>query len=143
MKTEILNRLLRDRKAKRQFALLTDLGSGAQAMVYADETHGDLAVDDGMRQAAMDAIRDDRNSTYECAAGEVFVQVYNPPLRMIIIGGVHIAQPLARMAGVAGYDVTIVDPRGSFASGDRFPGVDLITEWPDEAILTIGSRSAS
>ncbi len=134
MKTEILNRLLRDRKAKRQFALLTHLESGAQAMVYADEVHGDLAVDDGMRQAAMSAIQDDRSATHESAAGEVFVQVYNPPLRMIIVGAVHISQPLARMAAVAGYDVTVVDPRGSFATGDRFPGVELVNEWPDEAI---------
>ena len=138
MKTEIINRLLQDRKAKRQFALLTHLESGAQAMVYAgDEVHGDLAVDDRLRQAAMDAIRDDRSATHDSAAGEVFVQVYNPPLRMIVVGAVHIAQPLARMAAVAGYDVTIVDPRGSFASDERFPGVELVNEWPDEAIAEL------
>ncbi len=136
MKTEILNRLLRDRKAKRQFALLTHLASGAQALVYAagDEPHGDLAIDDAMRQAAMTAILDDRSAMHDSAGGDVFVQVYNPPLRMIIVGAVHIAQPLARMTVVAGYDVTIVDPRGSFASDERFPGVDLVNEWPDEAI---------
>ncbi len=135
MKTEILNRVLQDRKAKRQFAVLTHLGSGAQAMVYVgDADHGDLAVDDGMREAAMTAIRDDRSRTHEGADGDVFVQVYNPPLRVIIVGAVHISQPLARMAAVAGYDVSVVDPRGSFASTDRFPGVHLVNEWPDEAI---------
>ena len=57
MKIELLNRLLRDRAAKRQFAVLTHLDSGAQALVYADdEVHGDLAVDDGMRAAAMNAV---------------------------------------------------------------------------------------
>ena len=134
MKTDILNRLLQDRKAKRQFALLTDLETGDQALIYDTETHGDLNVDEGMRQAAMNAIEDDRSATHESAAGDVFIQVYNPPLRMIIVGAVHISQPLARMAAVAGYDVTVVDPRGSFASADRFPGVELINEWPDEAI---------
>jgi xanthine dehydrogenase accessory factor len=134
MKTEILNRVLQDRKAKRQFALLTHLETGDQAIVYPDEVHGDLAVDAGMQQAVMNAIRDDRSTTHESAAGEVFVQVYNPPLRMIIVGAVHISQPLAQMAVIGGYDVTVVDPRGSFASSDRFPGVELVNEWPDEAI---------
>jgi xanthine dehydrogenase accessory factor len=135
MKTEILNRLLQDRKAKRQFAMLTHLDSGTQALVYTDgEIHGDLAVDDNMHVAALNAIQDDRSTTYEGSNGEVFMQIYNPPLRMIIVGAVHISQPLARMAAVAGYDVSIVDPRGSFASGDRFPGVHLVNEWPDEAI---------
>ena len=138
MKTELLNRLLRDRAAKRQFAVLTHLDSGAQALVYADdEVHGDLTVDDGMRAAAMNAILDDRSTTHEGADGDVFVQVHNPPLRMIVVGAVHISQPLARMAAVAGYDVSIVDPRGSFASADRFPGVHLVNEWPDEAIPTL------
>ena len=74
MKTEILNRVLRDREAKRQFAVLTHLDSGNQAIVYADdEVHGDLAVDDGMRQAAMNAIHDDRGTTHEGADGDVFV----------------------------------------------------------------------
>jgi len=134
MKTEILNRVLQDRKAKRQFAVLTHLETGGQAIIYPDEVHGDLKVDAGMQQAALNAIRDDRSATHESAAGEVFVQVYNPPLRMIIVGAVHISQPLARMAAIGGYDVTVVDPRGSFASSDRFPGVDLVNEWPDEAI---------
>jgi len=138
MKIELLNRLLRDREAKRQFAVLTHLDSGDQAIVYTDEeAHGDLAVDDGMRQSAMNAILDDRSTTHEGADGDVFVQVYNPPLRMIVVGAVHISQPLARMAAVAGYDVSIVDPRGSFASADRFPGVHLVNEWPDEAIPTL------
>ncbi len=135
MKTEILNRLLQDRKAKRQFAVLTHMDSGAQAIVYTDgEIHGDLAVDDNMHVAALNAVQNDRSTTYEGSDGEVFMQIYNPPLRMIIVGAVHISQPLARMAAVTGYDVSIVDPRGSFASDDRFPGVHLVNEWPDEAI---------
>ena len=87
-----------------------------------------------MLDAAEDALRDDRSTTVETGDGEVFLQVFNPPLRMIIVGAVHIGQPLARMAAVAGYDVTVVDPRGSFATKERFPGVELIVEWPDEAL---------
>ena len=57
---------------------------------------------------------------------------------MIIVGAVHIAQPLARMAALAGYDVTIVDPRRAFASEDRFPGVTLLSEWPDDVLRDLG-----
>jgi xanthine dehydrogenase accessory factor len=138
MKTELLNRLLQDRKAKRQVAQLTHLESGAQALVYPDDdTHGALAVDDALRAVALAAIQDDRSGVHETPAGEVFIQVFNPPLRMIVVGAVHIAQPLARMAAVAGYDVSIVDPRGSFATSDRFPGVELVNEWPDEAMVSL------
>ena len=70
----------------------------------------------------------------QSANGDAFVEVFNPPLRLLIVGAVHIAQPLARMASVAGYDVTVIDPRGSFATDDRFPGVTLVNEWPDEAM---------
>ena len=145
MKTEILNRLLQDRKAKRQVALATRLDGGGQALVYPDEAAlGDLAVDEELRGAALDAIRDDRSRTVQVSAGEVFIQVFNPPLRMVVVGAVHIAQPLSRMAVVAGYDVTVVDPRGSFATDERFPGIGLVHDWPDEALtaLDLDRRSA-
>jgi xanthine dehydrogenase accessory factor len=54
------------------------------------------------------------------------------------VGAVHIAQPLSRLAVLAGYAVTIVDPRAAFASEARFPGIELITEWPDDAIVKLG-----
>jgi xanthine dehydrogenase accessory factor len=53
---------------------------------------------------------------------------------MLIVGAVHIAQPLSQMATLAGYDVAIVDPRREFASPDRFPGVTLIDAWPDDGV---------
>jgi xanthine dehydrogenase accessory factor len=144
MKTEILNRLLQDQKAKRRVALLTHLESGAQSLVYADGAHGDLAVDEALRAAAMDALRDDRSHVQPTPDGDIFIQVFNPSLRMVVVGAVHIAQPLARMAALAGWDVSIVDPRGSFASSDRFPGVHLVNEWPDEALagLDLDRRTA-
>jgi xanthine dehydrogenase accessory factor len=63
---------------------------------------------------------------------------------MILVGAVHIAQPLSAMATIAGYEVTIVDPRESFAAADRFPGVRLNVEWPDAALesLSLDQRSA-
>lgn len=63
-----------------------------------------------------------------------FVAIHNPPLRMMVIGGVHIAQPLVEMARLAGYDVVLIDPRESFASAARFPGLRLVHDWPDTAL---------
>lgn len=67
-----------------------------------------------------------------------FVAIHNPPLRMIIVGAVHIAQALVPMARLAGYDPAVVDPRDSFAAKSRFPGEQLVLEWPDDAVMSIG-----
>lgn len=78
------------------------------------------------------------------ADGTVFVAIHNPPLRLIVVGAVHIAQALVPMARIGGYDPVIVDPRGAFGSEARFPGERLVSEWPDEALHDIGldSRTA-
>ncbi len=69
--------------------------------------------------------------------GQWFVGVHNPPLRLIVVGGVHIAQPLMKMARLAGYDPVLVDPRSAFASSERFPGETILPEWPDEVIPSL------
>lgn len=76
--------------------------------------------------------------------GQTFVTIHNPPLRLAIVGAVHIAQALAPMARVAGYDPIIIDPRGAFGSEARFPGERLINDWPDDALEEVGldSRTA-
>ena len=66
--------------------------------------------------------------------GDCFVNIHNPPLRMIVVGAVHIAQPLMQMARLAGYDTVLVDPRVAFSNEGRFPGERLVQEWPDEAL---------
>ena len=70
--------------------------------------------------------------------GQTFVAVHNPPLRLVAVGGVHIAQPLVAMAAMAGYAPTVVDPREAFASADRFPGTALRHDWPDAALEAMG-----
>jgi xanthine dehydrogenase accessory factor len=71
-------------------------------------------------------------------AEDWFLGVHNPPLRLAIVGAVHIAQALAPMAALAGYDVTIVDPREAFATAARFPGATLLHDWPDAALEAYG-----
>lgn len=70
--------------------------------------------------------------------GDWFINIHNPPLRMIVVGAVHIAQPLMQMARVAGYDTVLVDPREAFATDARFPGERLVHEWPDKALEAEG-----
>ncbi len=72
------------------------------------------------------------------ADAETFVAVHNPPLRLILVGAVHIAQALVPMARIAGYDPVLIDPRAAFGSARRFPGEVILEDWPDEAIETLG-----
>lgn len=88
------------------------------------------------RNAYADRLRMDRSGFEE--DGQTFVAVHNPPLRLIVVGAVHIAQALVPMARIAGYDPIIIDPREAFASKSRFPGEKLLTDWPDEAVASIG-----
>ncbi|KPU83428.1 XdhC/CoxI family protein, partial [Marinosulfonomonas sp. PRT-SC04] len=73
--------------------------------------------------------------------GDVFVGIHNPPLKLIIVGAVHIAQPLLVMARLAGYDPVLVDPRTAFGSQARFPDQVIIEDWPDQALKSIGLDS--
>ncbi|UWQ35994.1 XdhC family protein [Leisingera aquaemixtae] len=94
------------------------------------------------RGAYPDRMRMDRSGLED--DGETFVAVHNPPLRLVVVGAVHIAQALVPMARIAGYDPVIIDPRAAFASAERFPGEALIDDWPDEAVQKLGldSRTA-
>jgi len=137
MKTETLKQLRQDQAAKRPVALATDMTTGAEALVYHDGATGDLAGNAQVIEAARNALQDDRSTVVAGPNGEVFIHVYNPPLRLILVGAVHIAQPLSRMATVGGYDVTVIDPRGSFATEARFPGIALAHDWPDDAMRAL------
>ena len=144
MKSDTLKQLLKDQESKTAVALATDLATGDQALIYLDKATGTLAANAEVVGAARNAMRDDKSKMVSLPAGDVFFHVYNPPLRMVLVGAVHIAQPLSRMASVAGYDVTVVDPRQAFATEDRFPGVTIVNEWPDDGLngLYLDRRTA-
>lgn len=126
--------VLRALMAKRPAALVTHLATSAYAVVRPDAVEGSLTLAPETVAAARQALRDNRSAGLDDAGGRVFVRVFNTPLRMIIVGAVHISQSLAPMAALAGFEVTVVDPRGAFATATRFPGVSLSSEWPDEAM---------
>lgn len=139
MDKHTLDALLAARKVKRPVALVSDIASGAQAVVTAERVDGTLVLDATAVAAARERLADDRSGRIEDANGRrLFVQVNNPPKRLIVVGAVHIAQPLVEMARTAGYAVAIVDPRGAFATRERFPGVTLSEDWPDDAVTALG-----
>jgi xanthine dehydrogenase accessory factor len=87
-------------------------------------------------EAFPDRFRMDRSGVSE--DGQRFIHIHNPPLRLLVVGAVHIAQALVPMARIAGHDVTVIDPRPAFGAAARFPGVDIIEDWPDEALTALG-----
>ena len=139
MKRPVLDALLAARAGKRGATLLTHLENGAQALLRdgTDGATGDLDVTEALDRAVAEARRWDRGAVVDTPTGAVFVQPFNPPLRLIIVGAVHIAQPLAPMAQLAGYDVTVIDPRRAFASDERFPDVAVSTDWPDDGVAAL------
>ncbi len=142
MKREVLDALLEARRAKRPVALLTTLADGGQRLFDPQAPCTTLSGD--LAEAARETLRADRSRTVSDVGGEVFVQAFNPPLRLVLVGAVHIAQALAPMAALAGYQVTVVDPRRSFATDERFPGVELRSDWPDEVLeeMALDARTA-
>lgn len=137
MKRGLLDRLLAIRAAKRPAALVTELASGRQTLVSGPEVHGDLPLDESLLAMAAQAIADDRSGMPAPGDG-LFVQVFNPPLRLAVVGAVHIAQTLVPMAALAGYEVILIDPRRAWATAERFPQVEVATDWPDEALARLG-----
>jgi xanthine dehydrogenase accessory factor len=134
MRADLLDHLLETRRTGKPTALATHLPSGRQALIDGGTVTGDLNLSAETLAALESAIAEDRSQVVETAEGAVFVEVWNPPLRLIAVGAVHIAQHLAAMAALAGYRVTIIDPRGAFATEERFPDVEIISDWPDEVL---------
>jgi len=134
MKSQTLDRILAARDGKSPAALVTDLESGAQSLLVDGTLVEGAAVPDEVLEAVSDALRKDKGRIVEGASGRRFIQVFNPPKRMIVVGAVHISQPLVQMASLAGYDVTLVDPRGAWATDARFPDTQIDRRWPDEAL---------
>lgn len=137
MKIETLNQLLDDRATKTPVVLAINLNSGEEYLIYSSTLGKISKANKALYAKAREALVKDRSQIIETEEGNIFLNVFNTPLRIIIIGAVHIAQPLAHMAKITGYDVTIIDPRGAFSSEYRFPDITLINEWPDDAVMRL------
>jgi hypothetical protein len=116
------------RAAKRPIVVATKLPSGEQLLLPDPAAPAELAA------AATKALDRDESGTHVIGNETWFLHAYNPPLRLIIVGAVHIAQALVPMAAHLGLAVIVVDPRRSFATEERFPNVTVSSEWPDDAM---------
>jgi xanthine dehydrogenase accessory factor len=88
----------------------------------------------GADPAADARLKSDRSGMEEDGR---FIAVHNPPLRLIVVGAVHIAQPLLTLARTCGYAPTLIDPRAAFGSETRFPGETILDDWPDAALAAL------
>jgi xanthine dehydrogenase accessory factor len=129
VKLETLAEVNIERAARRPIIVITDTASGEQRAVKAADFAGDPL------HAELDKhLRMGKSSTIEVDGKKLFLNVYAPTAKLVIVGAVHISQALAPLARSLGYDVTVVDPRTAFASSERFPDVNVIAEWPDVAL---------
>jgi len=114
-------------------AELVEARAAREPVAYVTGMNGERRL---VREGFAERFRMDRSGFEE--DGETFVAIHNPPLQLIVVGAVHIAQALVPMARIAGFDPATNDPCESFASFGRFPGERLIHDWPDEALRALG-----
>src|SRR5215216_5842650 len=129
VKLATLKELNAERAARRPAIIVTDTANGEQRLVKAK----DIAADP-LRAELEKQLRMGKSGTIEAGGKKLFLNVYAPTAKLVIVGAVHISQALAPLARALDYDVTVVDPRTAFASPERFPDVPLIAEWPDAAL---------
>jgi xanthine dehydrogenase accessory factor len=130
MKLEILRELNLARRERRAAIVITDTATGNERLV-----RGELASTDPLATELAKRLLSGRSGMLE--DGRTFLTVHVPPPRLVIIGAVHISQALAPMAKLAGFDVTIIDPRTAFATPERFTEVTVLAEWPEEALKKV------
>ncbi|KLN62556.1 hypothetical protein WH96_03520 [Kiloniella spongiae] len=130
MKRAILDELNLAKARKETTVLLTNLKNGEQELIYPLRSDVKHPLLDDLKTA----IRDDKSYVHVTENEETFIQVFNPPLRLIIVGAVHISQFLVPMAQSVGYEVILIDPRSAFGNKTRFPNCEITNEWPDEAM---------
>jgi xanthine dehydrogenase accessory factor len=132
LKAEVLHRLNEARRERHAAIVITDFATGETRLVVERDGY----AGDPLREEL--AARFASGVSGLAAGGAAFLTVQVPPPRLIVIGAVHISQALAPMAKVAGFDMTIVDPRTAFATPERFPEVAVLAEWPEDALPRLG-----
>lgn len=131
MKAPLLTRLQALRRSGTPVALVTRLSDGAGALIGGDFCDGDIRLGNSERDHVLQMLATDQSGGME---GGYFVRVFQRPVRLMIVGAVHIAQALVSMAGFAGFGCIVIDPRAAFASRERFADATLVNKWPDQAL---------
>jgi len=137
MKKQLLDQIIKKKENKNEFAIITNLANGVSEIF---ETSKPLS---NIFQKYNDQInnfyKSKKNGVIE--GTDIFVETYIRPIRVIVVGAVHIAQYLVDYAKSLNFEIIIIDPRGYFASKQRFPGMTIINKWPKEAFTEIETNS--
>jgi xanthine dehydrogenase accessory factor len=131
----LVERLARAGRERTPLAYLTDLADGTQELW--DPRSKLVADDEALRGAVEQAVHRELNRIVESQGRRVFVQVVTAPLRLVVVGAVHLTQALAELAELSGFELIVVDPRTAFATAERFPRARLVHDWPDVALAQI------
>ncbi len=127
---DFIDRAIRANETREGLVIRTRLTDGKRT--YFDRTTPDVPPDIAQR------FRSGKSRLTEAEEGEVFLHALLPPARIAVIGATHIAQHVCQISRLAGYEISVIDPRTAFASPDRFGGVALYPEWPQDALPRIG-----
>ena len=135
MKDETLNLILSEKNNRNTIIVATEINSGEQIII---NEKNDTDINNKILIAAKNNIIQGKSEILEIESNKWFLNITLPPLRLITVGAVHIAQPLAEIATISGYEVIIIDPRAAFANNQRFPDIKIINEWPEVALNELG-----
>jgi xanthine dehydrogenase accessory factor len=137
MKAAMARALLDAQQEARPVVLLTPLDGSTQRLLGEAQLQLMALTDQALADECRKALQTDRAVVLALQGTEVLITPHNPPLRLIIVGAVHISESLCTMASAAGYQVTVVDPRSAFLRPERFPSVQLLDLWPTEAFAKL------
>ena len=135
MKDETLSLILSEKNNRNTIIVATEINSGEQIIINEEN---DTDINNKILTAAKNNIIQGKSEILEIESNKWFLNITLPPLRLITVGAVHIAQPLAEIATISGYEVIIIDPRAAFANNQRFPDIKIINEWPEVALNELG-----
>ncbi len=135
---EMLDKLLAAHADKHPAALIVDLENNVPAVLVEGEAGAGGGAPAWLAAPVAEALENDKSGVVAGPdGGKRLVAVFNPPLRLLVVGAVHIAQSLARLAAETGFEVVVIDPRGAWATAERFPGVTLDRRWPLDALAAL------
>ena len=133
MKLETLKSIISKKENKTEFAIITNLSTG-ESEIFEKEKPLSKELEKYSNQIN-EFFKSKKNGVID--GTEIFIETYIKPIKVIIVGAVHIAQYLVEFAKSLNFEISIIDPRGYFASEQRFPEMKIINKWPDEAFKQI------
>ena len=137
MQLKILQKIIKKKIDKSEFAIITNLKTGnSEIFELGKPINKDFVI---YKDQINEFYKNKKNGVIEKT--NIFVETYIRPIKVIIVGAVHIAQYLIDYAKSLNFEITIIDPRGYFATEQRFPGMNVLNKWPDEAFKEIETNS--